>query len=187
MRKKSDRFAPERAPARTRNSLRRDDRLRAFSFRFRRRAQAREDNEADDADCTEDDKTKQEQESGRGQSDDRRNREHAQSAKGSKRMVQHGQTPMILAPAAGQRYLCGAEAPTMASTRGISMADEQSLQNSSLQTPRTPQAQRALDEAAARRRVAASPPVATREINGRSGPEPVRYGDWENKGIASDF
>ncbi len=26
-----------------------------------------------------------------------------------------------------------------------------------------------------------------REINGRKGPEPVRYGDWENKGIASDF
>lgn len=26
-----------------------------------------------------------------------------------------------------------------------------------------------------------------REIDGRKGPEPVRYGDWENKGIASDF
>jgi hypothetical protein len=26
-----------------------------------------------------------------------------------------------------------------------------------------------------------------REINGRQGPEPVRYGDWENKGIACDF
>jgi hypothetical protein len=24
-------------------------------------------------------------------------------------------------------------------------------------------------------------------VNGRAGPEPVRYGDWENKGIASDF
>ena len=26
-----------------------------------------------------------------------------------------------------------------------------------------------------------------KEIGGRDGPDPVRYGDWENKGIASDF
>lgn len=26
-----------------------------------------------------------------------------------------------------------------------------------------------------------------KEIGGRDGPEPTRYGDWENKGIASDF
>jgi hypothetical protein len=25
------------------------------------------------------------------------------------------------------------------------------------------------------------------EIGGRNGPDPVRYGDWENNGIASDF
>ena len=25
------------------------------------------------------------------------------------------------------------------------------------------------------------------EINGSKGPDPARYGDWENKGIASDF
>lgn len=25
------------------------------------------------------------------------------------------------------------------------------------------------------------------ELGGRAGPEPTRYGDWENKGIASDF
>ncbi|NKB51562.1 MAG: DUF1674 domain-containing protein [Rhizobiaceae bacterium] len=25
------------------------------------------------------------------------------------------------------------------------------------------------------------------EINGRKGPDPARYGDWENKGITSDF
>ena len=50
----------------------------------------------------------------------------------------------------------------------------------------TPAAQRALEEAKARREVAAyqDRPV---EVNGRAGPEPVRYGDWENKGIASDF
>lgn len=49
-------------------------------------------------------------------------------------------------------------------------------------------ARRALAEAEARRaqyvgREAAMP----REIGGRGGPEPVRYGDWEVKGIASDF
>ncbi len=46
---------------------------------------------------------------------------------------------------------------------------------------------RALAEAEARRKAAepgAAPPV---EIDGRAGPEPVRYGDWEVKGIASDF
>ena len=26
-----------------------------------------------------------------------------------------------------------------------------------------------------------------KEVRGRDGPEPVRYGDWEVKGIASDF
>jgi hypothetical protein len=28
---------------------------------------------------------------------------------------------------------------------------------------------------------------APKEINGRDGPDPVRHGDWEVKGIASDF
>jgi len=28
---------------------------------------------------------------------------------------------------------------------------------------------------------------APKEIGGREGPDPVRYGDWENNGIASDF
>lgn len=49
-------------------------------------------------------------------------------------------------------------------------------------------AARALAEAEARRaerRRSETP--RPREIDGRQGPEPVRYGDWENKGIASDF
>lgn len=49
-----------------------------------------------------------------------------------------------------------------------------------------PAAQRALAEAEARRKAAAElelPP----ELGGRDGPEPVRYGDWEKKGIAVDF
>lgn len=52
----------------------------------------------------------------------------------------------------------------------------------------SPEAARALAEAEARRaeydKVKEALP---REINGRGGAEPVRYGDWENKGIASDF
>ena len=54
--------------------------------------------------------------------------------------------------------------------------------------PLSPAAQRALAEAEARRaeidRRAKDHP---REVNGRRGPEPIRYGDWEVKGIASDF
>lgn len=49
-----------------------------------------------------------------------------------------------------------------------------------------PEAIRALEEAEARRRAAGAlelPP----ELGGRDGPEPVRYGDWERKGIAVDF
>lgn len=50
----------------------------------------------------------------------------------------------------------------------------------------SPAAQRALAEAEARRAAQIAAP-RPKEINGREGPEPVRYGDWENKGIASDF
>ncbi len=47
-------------------------------------------------------------------------------------------------------------------------------------------ARRALAEAEERRRKAARP-QGPREIGGREGPEPVRYGDWEKNGIAVDF
>lgn len=54
--------------------------------------------------------------------------------------------------------------------------------------PLTPAAERALAEAAARRaeidRKTTERPI---ELQGRGGLEPVRYGDWEIKGIASDF
>ena len=49
-----------------------------------------------------------------------------------------------------------------------------------------PEAQRALAEAEARRK-AASSKAMPKELGGRDGPEPVRYGDWERKGIAIDF
>ena len=52
--------------------------------------------------------------------------------------------------------------------------------------PIPPAALRALAEAAERRRHAAALDMP-RELGGRDGPEPVRYGDWEKKGIAVDF
>jgi len=52
----------------------------------------------------------------------------------------------------------------------------------------SPAAKRALAEAEARRRADASAAKPLpKEYQGGSGPEPTRYGDWENKGIASDF
>jgi len=49
-------------------------------------------------------------------------------------------------------------------------------------------AQRALIEAEERRKAADGAKVAApKEIAGRDGPEPVRYGDWEKKGIICDF
>ena len=65
-------------------------------------------------------------------------------------------------------------------------------QETSLETlarpPLTDAARRALAEAQARRaeidaRMAAMP----KEINGRGGLDPARFGDWEVKGVASDF
>jgi len=58
--------------------------------------------------------------------------------------------------------------------------------------PLPPAAQRALAEAAARRQAAAAhakddDKAAPKELQGPKGPEPTRYGDWERKGIASDF
>lgn len=49
-----------------------------------------------------------------------------------------------------------------------------------------PEAIRALQEAEDRRKAAKTPDLPP-ELGGRDGPEPVRYGDWEKKGIAVDF
>ena len=51
----------------------------------------------------------------------------------------------------------------------------------------TPQAQRALAEAAERRAKAEAERLRAKEEGGPAGPEPTRYGDWERKGIAVDF
>lgn len=55
------------------------------------------------------------------------------------------------------------------------------------QKPLSAAAKRALNEAAARRAAMATTQTLPPERNGRDGPEPVRYGDWEVKGLASDF
>jgi hypothetical protein len=48
-------------------------------------------------------------------------------------------------------------------------------------------ARRALAEAAARRKAEAGKQAPPKELGGRDGLDPVRYGDWEKKGIAIDF
>ena len=49
-----------------------------------------------------------------------------------------------------------------------------------------PAAQRALAEAEERRKKAKAQELP-KELGGRDGPDPARYGDWEKKGIAIDF
>jgi hypothetical protein len=80
------------------------------------------------------------------------------------------------------------------------MTDDPSTPAAAASTPErkplTPAAQRALAEAEARRQAAeanakaaesAAAKPAAKEFQGPKGPEPTRYGDWETKGIASDF
>ncbi|NSY38684.1 DUF1674 domain-containing protein [Leisingera sp. ANG59] len=50
-----------------------------------------------------------------------------------------------------------------------------------------PAALRALAEAEERRKAAEAQDPRPKELGGRDGPDPARYGDWEKKGIAVDF
>lgn len=70
--------------------------------------------------------------------------------------------------------------------RPLDMSDQPSVPD---RKPLSPAAQRALAEAEARRQAAAAAhaDAAPKELQGPKGPEPTRYGDWERKGIASDF
>jgi len=53
---------------------------------------------------------------------------------------------------------------------------------------KVPAAARALAEAQARRaEIDRKSDEQPKELHGPKGPDPVRYGDWEVKGIASDF
>lgn len=76
------------------------------------------------------------------------------------------------------------------------MSKKENQSAASVEAPRElpPAAQRALAEAAERRRQregqsdsVAAADATQKELGGRKGPDPVRYGDWENGGIASDF
>ena len=75
---------------------------------------------------------------------------------------------------------------TMYEATKLAMTDDPSTPGA--RKPLTPAAQRALAEAEERRKLAAAnAKPAQKEFQGPKGPEPTRYGDWENKGIASDF
>ncbi|WMT75144.1 DUF1674 domain-containing protein [Bradyrhizobium sp. Ash2021] len=68
------------------------------------------------------------------------------------------------------------------------MTDDPSSSPAVERKPLTPAAQRALAEAEARRKAAeANAKPQPKEFQGPNGPEPTRYGDWERKGITSDF
>jgi hypothetical protein len=54
--------------------------------------------------------------------------------------------------------------------------------------PLSPEALRALKEAAFRRQeIENAKNAMPKEIGGRGGQEPTRFGDWEKSGIAHDF
>jgi hypothetical protein len=77
-----------------------------------------------------------------------------------------------------QGYAKSRAMPTDA-TKPISPADKR---------PLTPAAERALAEAAARRvKQAGQPAEASKEVSGRGGLDPTRYGDWEINGLIADF
>jgi hypothetical protein len=69
------------------------------------------------------------------------------------------------------------------------MQEDEESKRPTAQPERSPPeaAVRALKEAEERRKQARDPAARPKEIGGPSGPEPTRYGDWESKGIASDF
>jgi hypothetical protein len=59
---------------------------------------------------------------------------------------------------------------------------------SEIKRPDPEVARRALEEAKARRaEIDAKTCNAPKEVDGRGGLDPARYGDWEIKGIAPDF
>jgi len=82
--------------------------------------------------------------------------------------------------------------PAYKSGRGIEIFEEVPMSETSvfdaLRRKLSPAAQRALAEAEARRaEIDARTRNAPPEEGGRGGLEPNRYGDWEIKGLTSDF
>ena len=101
---------------------------------------------------------------------------------------------IALAISPWQYHLLGEALKCAGQSRGwkFAMTDNPSRSATAASSPEqkqlTPAAKRALAEAEARRKVAeANAKPMAKEFQGPKGPEPTRYGDWENKGIASDF
>jgi hypothetical protein len=70
----------------------------------------------------------------------------------------------------------------------LGRADRESVPAGGSKRGLVPAAQRALAEAEARRsEIDRKSRERPSELNGRKGPDPTRYGDWEVKGIATDF
>ncbi len=68
------------------------------------------------------------------------------------------------------------------------MREETTLSQNQTRQPLSDAAKRALTEAEARRAaIDAAAAALPREINGRGGLDPARFGDWEVKGVAIDF
>lgn len=90
---------------------------------------------------------------------------------------------------AGRPFSFKADTPEIGGCTARTAAYINTMTDEKEQSPRKdlpPAAQRALAEAEERRKKAAAAELPT-ELGGRDGPEPVRYGDWEKKGIAVDF
>lgn len=66
------------------------------------------------------------------------------------------------------------------------MTETENAEDARQQRPLSEAARRALAEAEARRK-AEKAATAPEERGGRGGLDPARYGDWEVKGLASDF
>ena len=78
------------------------------------------------------------------------------------------------------------ERPSINATSGVTDGD--SIPAAGAKREVAPAAARALAEAQARRaEIDRKSKEQTKELYGRKGPDPARYGDWEVKGIASDF
>lgn len=74
--------------------------------------------------------------------------------------------------------------PTTPRDRGIDLSPLDAAAEAARRAALPEVARRALEEAEARKQADLNLPT---ELGGRNGPEPVRYGDWELKGLAIDF
>jgi len=79
--------------------------------------------------------------------------------------------------------------PPKGSNGAGALADStNAVASAAVRKPLSDAARRALAEAEARRAArVASEKTSPKEVKGRGGLDPVRYGDWEVKGLVSDF